>query len=98
MYVIKHFYKNFHANKMCLHVFQSQSVRGLVSMAVSFRRDFTLIPNAKFKRSNRRLAVFTEVLDSTDVSTLGHFRILPIEIFHILLKYLSGDKHTDTKM
>lgn len=57
-------------------------------MADPFRRNFTLIPNPKFKRSNRRLAVPTEVIACKDVSSLGHFGVLPIEIFHILLKYL----------
>ncbi|XP_066442026.1 F-box only protein 47 [Eleutherodactylus coqui] len=62
----------------------------LVSMAVSSGSAFTCIPNLKYKRSKRRLAVFTtEVTDSADVSTLGQFRVLPIEIFHILLEYLS---------
>ncbi|XP_075702603.1 F-box only protein 47 isoform X2 [Rhinoderma darwinii] len=59
-------------------------------MAASSSRTFTVIPNPRFKRSNRRLAVATvEDTDSADVSTLGHFTVLPIEIFHILLEYLS---------
>ncbi|KAM3923818.1 F-box only protein 47 [Leptodactylus fuscus] len=59
-------------------------------MAVSSSGTFTLIPKPKFKRSNRRLVVPTdEDTDSADVSSLGHFRVLPIEIFHLLSEYLS---------
>ncbi|XP_056405116.1 F-box only protein 47 isoform X2 [Hyla sarda] len=62
-------------------------------MAFSSRSTFTIIPNPKFKRSKRHLAVSAfENPDSADVSTLGHFRILPIEIFHILLQYLSVEE------
>ncbi|KAM4033445.1 F-box only protein 47 isoform 2-T3 [Anomaloglossus baeobatrachus] len=59
-------------------------------MAVSSSGSITAIPNLKFKRSNRRLAApIAEGTDTADASTLGHFRVLPIEIFHILLQYLS---------
>ncbi|XP_073537217.1 F-box only protein 47 [Phyllobates terribilis] len=59
-------------------------------MAVSSSSCFTAVPNPKFKRSNRRLAVpIIEGTNTADSSTLGHFRVLPIEIFHILLQDLS---------
>ncbi|XP_063815775.1 F-box only protein 47 isoform X2 [Pseudophryne corroboree] len=58
-------------------------------MAVPSSSIFTLIPNQKFRRSNRRPTVALESTNSAEVLTLGHFRVLPLEIFHILLKYLS---------
>ncbi|XP_071967641.1 F-box only protein 47 isoform X4 [Engystomops pustulosus] len=59
-------------------------------MAVPSSSTFTVIPNLKFKRSSRRLAVArAKETDSADRSALGHFRVIPIEIFHSLLKYLS---------
>ncbi|XP_071967640.1 F-box only protein 47 isoform X3 [Engystomops pustulosus] len=62
-------------------------------MAVPSSSTFTVIPNLKFKRSSRRLAVArAKETDSADRSALGHFRVIPIEIFHSLLKYLSGNR------
>ncbi|XP_040292562.1 F-box only protein 47 [Bufo bufo] len=58
-------------------------------MAVSSSSTFTVIPNPKFKKSKRRLAVATAEERQARASTLGHFKVLPIEIFHILLQYLS---------
>ncbi|XP_077108428.1 F-box only protein 47 isoform X2 [Ranitomeya variabilis] len=81
------------ASSCCLRCCRQSSLiilLGLVPMAVSSSASFTAIPNPKFKRSNRRLAVpIFEGTDTADASTLGHFRVLPIEIFHMLLQYLS---------
>ncbi|XP_068118838.1 F-box only protein 47 isoform X2 [Hyperolius riggenbachi] len=49
---------------------------------------FTLIPNQKFKRNNRCIKVPAVSTESSDASPLGHFQVLPLEIFYILLEYL----------
>ncbi|KAM9296753.1 F-box only protein 47 [Gastrophryne carolinensis] len=58
-------------------------------MAPPSRSGYTLIPNQKFRRSSRLSTITTDSTKSSDVSPLGHFEVLPLEIFHILLKYLS---------
>ncbi|XP_010840984.1 PREDICTED: F-box only protein 47 isoform X2 [Bison bison bison] len=52
---------------------------------------FTLIPNQKYRRSSRRSSYFSNTFDSDSqpLSTLGNFKALPLEIFQIILKYLS---------
>uniref|UniRef100_A0AAA9T7V2 F-box protein 47 n=1 Tax=Bos taurus TaxID=9913 RepID=A0AAA9T7V2_BOVIN len=52
---------------------------------------FTLIPNQKYRRSSRRSSCFSNTFDSDSqpLSTLGNFKALPLEIFQIILKYLS---------
>ncbi|ELK01583.1 F-box only protein 47 [Pteropus alecto] len=61
-------------------------------MASRINTSFTLIPNQKYRRSNRRSSCFSNNLDSDSqpLSTLGNFKALPLEIFQIILKYLSG--------
>ncbi|XP_074117454.1 F-box only protein 47 isoform X2 [Sminthopsis crassicaudata] len=53
---------------------------------------FTLIPNQKYRRSNRRSNHSCNILgsDSQNLSTLGDFKALPLELFQIILEYLSG--------
>ncbi|XP_053573466.1 F-box only protein 47 [Bombina bombina] len=51
--------------------------------------NFTLIPRQRFRRSNRRFHTAFEGRESIDVATLGQFKALPPEIFHMILKYLS---------
>ena len=54
---------------------------------------FTLIPNQKYRRSSRRSSYFSNTFDSDSqpLSALGNFKALPLEIFQIILKYLSGE-------
>ncbi|KAF4012548.1 hypothetical protein G4228_003702 [Cervus hanglu yarkandensis] len=61
-------------------------------MASRVNTSFTLIPNQKYRRSNRRSSYFSNTFDSDSqpLSTLGNFKALPVEIFQIILKYLSG--------
>ncbi|KAJ1071439.1 hypothetical protein K5549_001731 [Capra hircus] len=60
-------------------------------MASRVNTSFTLIPNQKYRRSNRRSSYFSNTFDpdSQPLSTLGNFKALPLEIFQIILKYLS---------
>ncbi|XP_044926161.1 F-box only protein 47 isoform X2 [Mustela lutreola] len=61
-------------------------------MASKINTSFTLIPNQKYRRSNRRpSSYFSNTLgsDSQPLSTLGNFKALPLEIFQIILRYLS---------
>ncbi|XP_077898227.1 F-box only protein 47 isoform X2 [Ictidomys tridecemlineatus] len=60
-------------------------------MASRINTSFTLIPNQKYRRSNRRSSYFSNTLDSDSqpLSTLGNFKALPLEIFQIILRYLS---------
>ncbi|XP_065765487.1 F-box only protein 47 isoform X5 [Muntiacus reevesi] len=60
-------------------------------MASRVNTSFTLIPNQKYRRSNRRSSYFSNTFDSDSqpLSTLGNFKALPVEIFQIILKYLS---------
>ncbi|OBS76943.1 hypothetical protein A6R68_16595, partial [Neotoma lepida] len=61
-------------------------------MASRVNTSFTLIPNQKCKqRTNHQPGYFcnTPDLDPQLLSTLGNFKVLPLEIFHIILRYLS---------
>ncbi|KAM4622282.1 F-box only protein 47 [Discoglossus pictus] len=58
-------------------------------MAAHSGNSFTLIPKQRFRRSNRRSRLACKVKESVDVSTLGYFKTLPLEIFHMILEYLS---------
>ncbi|XP_045691656.1 F-box only protein 47 [Phyllostomus hastatus] len=60
-------------------------------MASRVNTSFTLIPNQKYRRSNRRSSCVSSTLysDSQPLSTLGNFKALPLEIFQIILRYLS---------
>ncbi|XP_036197151.1 F-box only protein 47 isoform X2 [Myotis myotis] len=60
-------------------------------MASRVNTSFTLIPNQKYRRSSRRSSHVSNTLDSDSqpLSALGHFRALPLEIFQIILRYLS---------
>nr|XP_060500937.1 F-box only protein 47 [Panthera onca] len=61
-------------------------------MASRINTSFTLIPNQKYRRSNRRSnSYFSDTLgsESQPLSTLGNFKALPLEIFQIILRYLS---------
>ncbi|KAG8514871.1 F-box only protein 47, partial [Galemys pyrenaicus] len=60
-------------------------------MASRVNTSFTLIPNQKYRRSNRRSSCSSNTLDSNSLplSTLGNFKALPLEIFQIILRYLS---------
>ncbi|XP_028930858.1 F-box only protein 47 isoform X2 [Ornithorhynchus anatinus] len=53
--------------------------------------NFTLIPNQKFRRSSRRFNPFCNAPDSESqaISTLGNFRVLPLELFQMILEYLT---------
>ncbi|XP_003222777.2 F-box only protein 47 isoform X2 [Anolis carolinensis] len=59
-------------------------------MTSSLRTDYTLIPNQRYRRSYRNSSKFsnTQDTDSSSQSTLGNFKTLPLEIFHIVLQYL----------
>ncbi|XP_062840719.1 F-box only protein 47 isoform X3 [Anolis carolinensis] len=61
-------------------------------MTSSLRTDYTLIPNQRYRRSYRNSSKFsnTQDTDSSSQSTLGNFKTLPLEIFHIVLQYLPG--------
>ncbi|KAJ8781511.1 hypothetical protein J1605_011010 [Eschrichtius robustus] len=61
-------------------------------MASRVNTSFTLIPNQKYRRSNHRSSHFPNILDpdSQPLSTLGNFKALPLEIFQIILRCLSG--------
>ncbi|XP_069490801.1 F-box only protein 47 [Ambystoma mexicanum] len=52
---------------------------------------FTVIPNPKYRRSNRRSSYILSNadVDSQHLSALGYFHSLPLEIFHMVLEYLS---------
>ncbi|XP_019363062.1 PREDICTED: F-box only protein 47 isoform X2 [Gavialis gangeticus] len=60
-------------------------------MTSSVSTSYTLIPNQKYRRSNRRSRRFCKILDidSQSLSTLGDFKALPIEIFQMVLEHLS---------
>ncbi|EPQ05061.1 F-box only protein 47 [Myotis brandtii] len=60
-------------------------------MASRVNTSFTLIPNQKYRRSSRRSSHVSNTLDSDSqpLSALGNFRALPLEIFQIILRYLS---------
>ncbi|KAK7802374.1 hypothetical protein U0070_023491 [Myodes glareolus] len=60
-------------------------------MASRVNTSLTLIPNQKCKRTNHQSSYFfnTPDLDPQLLSTLGNFKVLPLEIFHIILRYLS---------
>ncbi|XP_058531890.1 F-box only protein 47 isoform X4 [Ochotona princeps] len=60
-------------------------------MASKINTDFTLIPNQKYRRRNRHSSYLPSnlVSDSQPLSTLGSFNALPLEVFQIILKYLS---------
>ncbi|KAM9597266.1 F-box only protein 47 isoform 2-T2 [Trichechus inunguis] len=61
-------------------------------MTSRINTNFTLIPNQKYRRSNRRSCYLSKAFDSDSqpLSTLGNFKALPLEIFQIILKYLTG--------
>ncbi|XP_021783978.1 F-box only protein 47 isoform X3 [Papio anubis] len=63
-------------------------------MASRINTNFTLIPNQKLRRSNRQTSCCSKTLGSgfQPISTFGNFKALPLEIFQIILKYLSGSK------
>ncbi|XP_054989565.1 F-box only protein 47 [Sorex araneus] len=60
-------------------------------MASRINTSFTLIPNNKFRRSHRKSNYFSNTFDSDSLllSALGNFKALPLEIFQIILNYLS---------
>nr|XP_025041971.1 F-box only protein 47 isoform X1 [Pelodiscus sinensis] len=60
-------------------------------MTSTVSTSFTLIPNQKYRRSSRRSKPFCHTVDtdSESLSTLGNFKALPLEIFQMVLKYLS---------
>ncbi|XP_050013040.1 F-box only protein 47 isoform X2 [Alexandromys fortis] len=60
-------------------------------MASRVNTSLTLIPNQKCKRTNHQSSYFfnNPDLDPQLLSTLGDFKVLPLEIFHIILRYLS---------
>uniref|UniRef100_A0A2K5HGJ0 F-box domain-containing protein n=1 Tax=Colobus angolensis palliatus TaxID=336983 RepID=A0A2K5HGJ0_COLAP len=60
-------------------------------MASRINTNFTLIPNRKLRRSNRQTSCYSKTLGSgfQPISTFGNFKALPLEIFQIILKYLS---------
>ncbi|KAM8946578.1 F-box only protein 47 [Pelodytes ibericus] len=57
-------------------------------MAAHSSSSFTLIPNLKFRRSNRHFKMARNSRESLDLSTFGNFQALPLEVFHILLDFL----------
>ncbi|XP_027554694.1 F-box only protein 47 isoform X2 [Neopelma chrysocephalum] len=60
-------------------------------MSCSAGSSHTSIPSHKHRRSRRRSRGCWDTLDtdSQSLSALGHFQTLPLEIFHMVLKYLS---------
>ncbi|XP_005368364.1 F-box only protein 47 [Microtus ochrogaster] len=60
-------------------------------MASRVNTSLTLIPNKKCKRTNHQSSYFfnNPDLDPQLLSTVGDFKVLPLEIFHIILRYLS---------
>ncbi|XP_010188638.1 PREDICTED: F-box only protein 47 [Mesitornis unicolor] len=60
-------------------------------MASTAGTGYTLIPNQKYRRSNRRSRQRCDIwaTDSQSLSTLGYFQTLPLEIFQMVLNYLS---------
>uniref|UniRef100_A0A8C3JQ50 F-box protein 47 n=1 Tax=Calidris pygmaea TaxID=425635 RepID=A0A8C3JQ50_9CHAR len=60
-------------------------------MTSTARTSYTSAPNQKHRRSNRRSRQRgnTADTDSQSLSTLGYFKTLPLEIFQMVLKYLS---------
>ncbi|XP_007940205.1 F-box only protein 47 [Orycteropus afer afer] len=60
-------------------------------MTSRMNTNFTLIPNQKYRRSNRRSTCLFKAFDSNSqpLSTLGNFKALPLEIFQIILRYLT---------
>ncbi|TFK10722.1 Transcription elongation factor A N-terminal and central domain-containing protein 2 [Platysternon megacephalum] len=61
-------------------------------MTSTVSTSFTLIPNQKYRRSSRRSKPFCNTVDADSeslLSTLGNFKALPLEIFQMVLKYLS---------
>nr|XP_019596132.1 PREDICTED: F-box only protein 47 [Rhinolophus sinicus] len=61
-------------------------------MASRINTNFTLIPSQKYRRSNRRSSYIsnnTVDSDSQPLSTLGNFKALPLEIFQLIIRYLS---------
>ncbi|XP_049636414.1 F-box only protein 47 [Suncus etruscus] len=60
-------------------------------MTSKINASFTLIPNHKFRRTHRRSSYFSNTFDSNSLllSTLGNFKVLPLEIFQNILRYLS---------
>uniref|UniRef100_A0A8C4KGU7 F-box protein 47 n=1 Tax=Dromaius novaehollandiae TaxID=8790 RepID=A0A8C4KGU7_DRONO len=60
-------------------------------MTSTVRTSYTLIPNRKYRRSNRRSKQHCSIsdTDSQSLSTLGYFKTLPLEIFQMVLDYLS---------
>ncbi|EHB09680.1 F-box only protein 47 [Heterocephalus glaber] len=61
-------------------------------MASRINTSFTRIPKQKHRCSNRRSSYFSSKRDSDSqhLSTLGSFKALPLEVFQIILNYLSG--------
>ncbi|KAJ7313734.1 hypothetical protein JRQ81_005383 [Phrynocephalus forsythii] len=59
-------------------------------MTSPLKASYTLIPNQRYRRSYRRSSKFNKTLDadSLSLSTLGNFRMLPLELFHMVLEYL----------
>ncbi|XP_071885132.1 F-box only protein 47 isoform X2 [Anas platyrhynchos] len=60
-------------------------------MTSTARTSYTLIPNQKYRRSNRHSRQHCDIVDTDpqSLSTLGYFKTLPLEIFQMLLNYLS---------
>ncbi|XP_009865752.1 PREDICTED: F-box only protein 47 [Apaloderma vittatum] len=60
-------------------------------MTSAAETSYTLIPNQKYRRSNRRSRQCCNSLDTDSqvVSALGYFQALPLEIFQMVLNYLS---------
>lgn len=63
------------------------------TMTSTARTSYTLIPNQKYRRSNRHSRQHCDIMDTDpqSLSTLGYFKTLPLEIFQMLLNYLSGE-------
>lgn len=66
-------------------------------MTSTVSTSYTLIPNQKYRRSNRRSRRFCKILDidSQSLSTLGDFKALPVEIFQMVLEHLSGENQRE---
>lgn len=60
-------------------------------MASRVNTSLTLIPNQKCKCTNHQSSYFFNIpdLDPQLLSTFGNFKVLPLEIFHLILRYLS---------
>ncbi|XP_042331895.1 F-box only protein 47 [Sceloporus undulatus] len=61
-----------------------------IGMTAPLKTGYTVIPKQRYRRSYRRSSKFSNTQNtySSSLSTLGNFKALPLEIFHMVLDYL----------